>query len=98
MLNHAEISPVESPNGECQEQALRAERRNSGPPAPENASDGERRMTLAIKTAKGSAEAAKVELDAMEAESARATRILLLTLIAAAFIICGFAIKIPVVG
>ena len=55
-------------------------------------------MTLAIKTAQGSAEAAKVELDAMEAESARATRILISALIAAAFIICGFAIKIPVVG
>jgi hypothetical protein len=88
MLNHAEISPVESPNGECQEQALRAERRNSGPPAPENPADGERRMTLAIKTAQGSAEAAKAELDASEVESARAARILVAALIALSFIAC----------
>jgi hypothetical protein len=64
------------------------DRRNSGPPAPESATLGERRMTLAIKTAQGSAEARKAELDAMEAESARATRILVAALIAVSFIAC----------
>lgn len=74
------------------------DRRVGGLAAPESATLGERRMTLAIKTAQGSAEVAKAELDAMEAESARATRILISALIAAALIICCFAIKIPVVG
>jgi hypothetical protein len=45
-------------------------------------------MTLAIKTAQGSAEAAKAELDASEVESARAARILVAALIALSFIAC----------
>lgn len=64
------------------------DRRAGRSPAPESATIGERRMTLAIKTAQGSAEAAKAELDAMEAESAKATRILVAALIAVSFIAC----------
>jgi hypothetical protein len=64
------------------------DRRTGGLAAPESATLGERRMTLAIKTAQGSAEAAKAELDASEAESARATRILVAALIAVSFIAC----------
>lgn len=93
------VADVEQNRPENKGRSIPAEvrdRRAGGLAAPENPSDGERRMTLAIKTAQGSAEAAKVELDAMEAESARATRILVAALIALSFLVCAAIVKHPI--
>lgn len=53
-------------------------------------------MRLAIKTAQGSAEAARAELDAAEVESARATRLLLTALVLGSFLACWAMTKHPI--
>lgn len=98
MRGNTEVGEIQSPERRHADQAEGGNRRAGGLAAPESATLGERRMTLAIKTAQGKAETAKADLTTAELESARATRILITALVAAAFLICCFAIKIPVVG
>lgn len=96
MRGNTEVGEIQSPERRHADPAEGGNRRAGGLAAPENPSDGERRMTLAIKTAQGSAEVAKADLDAAEVESARATRILLTALVIGSFLACWAMTKHPI--